>query len=191
MDSSSQLHVASPSAAPAVPVSSSVTALASFFASVLSWPQLIDGGHALFNPNNTPLLQPSSVAATAIVSLSHTHQVISLKFTNTNYLYWQMQMKSYLLGQGVFGFVDGLNSCPSSHVLVIDGTSLQVNQSFLCWKQQDQLILSDLLSSLSIEVLHLVVDCQTSSVVKRTLEHTLASTSNSHIMQLHGSLQDL
>jgi hypothetical protein len=66
----------------------------------------------------------SVAAATAIISLSHTHQVISLKLTNTNYLYWRMQMKPYLLGQGVFEFVKGSNSCPSSHVLVVDGTSL-------------------------------------------------------------------
>ena len=40
--------------------------------------------------------------ATAIVPLANTHQVVSLKLTNTNYLYWRMQMKPYLLGQGVF-----------------------------------------------------------------------------------------
>jgi hypothetical protein len=45
-----------------------------------------------------------------------------------------MQMKPYLLGQGVFGFVDGSNSCPSPHVFVVDGTSLQVNKFFLHWK---------------------------------------------------------
>jgi hypothetical protein len=85
MDSLSQSSAASLSTASAVPTSS-------FNAPVLLWPQPIDGGHALFNPNNTPLLQPSStVVSTAsfvvIVSLSHTHQVISLKLTNTNYLY--------------------------------------------------------------------------------------------------------
>ena len=79
-------------------------------------------------------------------------------------------MKSYLLGQGVFSFVDGSNSCPSPHVLVADDTSLQVNEFFLRWKQHDQLILSALLSSLSMEVLHLVVDCQTSSSIWRTVE---------------------
>jgi hypothetical protein len=42
-----------------------------------------------------------------------------------------------------------------------------------------------------MKVLYLVIDCQTSSSVWRTLEQALASTSNSHIMQLHGSLQDL
>ena len=81
------------------------------------------------------LLQPTSAAsavftAASIISLSHTHQVISLKLTNTNYLYWRMQMLPYLLGQGVFVFVDGSNTCPSTHVLAHDGISLQVNPLF-------------------------------------------------------------
>jgi hypothetical protein len=42
-----------------------------------------------------------------------------------------------------------------------------------------------------VKVLHLVVDCQTSSSVWRTLKQALASTFNSRIIQLHGSLQDL
>jgi len=138
-------------------------------------------------------MSTASVASTAasIISLSHTHQVISLKLTNTNYLYWRMQMLPYLLGQGVFGFVDGSNTCPSTHVLAHDGISLQVNPLFQNWKQQDQLILSALLSSLSMEVLHLIVGCQSSCSAWGTLERALASTSNSRIMQLHGSLQDL
>jgi hypothetical protein len=139
------------------------------------------------------LLQPTSAASTAasIISLSHTHQVISLKLTNTNYLYWRMQMLPYLLGQGVFGFVDGSNTCPSTHVLAHDGISLQVNPLLQTWKQQDQLILNALLSSLSMEVLHLVVGCQSSCSTWGTLKQALTSTSNSRIMQLHGSLQDL
>ena len=69
--------------------------------------------------------------------------------------------------------------------------SLQVNPFFQTWKQQDQLILSALLSSLSMEVLHLVVGCQSFCSASGTLKRALASTSNSRIMQLHGSLQDL
>jgi hypothetical protein len=42
-----------------------------------------------------------------------------------------------------------------------------------------------------VKVLHLVVDCQTSSSVWRTLKQALAFTFNSRIIQLHGSLQDL
>ena len=159
----------SSSAAPLVQTSSPVaTPLSSSAASPLVFSSpTVAGEHTLFNPHNTPFLQPmfdaaSVSVAVAIISLSHTHQVISLKLTNTNYLYWRMQMMSYLLGQGVFSFVDDSNACPSPHVLAADGTSLQVNLLFLRWKQHDQLILSALLSSLSSEVLHLVVGYQTS-----------------------------
>jgi len=128
----------------------------------------------------------------AIVPLSNTHQVVSLKLTNTNYLFWRMQMKPYLIGQGVFHFVNGLVSCPPSYIFDNSvGSSFTISPSFLCWKQHDQLILSALLSSLSVDVLHLVVDCSTSHCVWRTLEKSLASPSSSRIMQLHGSFQDL
>ena len=187
MDPSQPAATSSPAAAPVVP--SYTPAAGQFSSSASVMPQNTDVGHALLNPNNAPLFPASSASsAVAIVSLSHTHQVISLKLTNTNYLYWRMQMKPYLLGQGVFGFVDGSNSCPSSHTIAADGLSLQVSQSFLHWKQQDQLILSALFSSLSMEVLHLVVDCSTSCSLWHTLKQALASISNSRIMQLHGSL---
>ncbi|KAJ6733370.1 hypothetical protein OIU74_005177 [Salix koriyanagi] len=90
----------------------------------------------------------TSATTAVIVPLSNTQQVINLKLTNNNYLYWRMQMKPYLIGQGVFSFVDGSNPCPSSHAAA--------TATVLAWKQQDQLILSALLSSLSVEVLHLV-----------------------------------
>jgi hypothetical protein len=51
--------------------------------------------------------------------------------------------------------------------------------------------MSALISSLSVEDLHLVVDCKTSHAIWITLETSLASPSNSKIMQLHGSFQDL
>jgi hypothetical protein len=40
-------------------------------------------------------------------------------------------------------------------------------------------------------LLHLVVDCQTPHCVWRTIEQALASLSNSRIIQLLGSFQDL
>ena len=83
-------------------------------------------------------------------------------------------------------------SCPPSHVSdSYVGSSSAINPSFLRWKQQDQFILSALLSSFSMDVLHLVVDCQTSHCVWCTLDQALISPSNSRNMQLHGSFQDL
>jgi len=103
-----------------------------------------------------------------------------------------MHIKPYLFGQGVFCFVNGLILCLPFHISdSFDGSSSTINPSFLCWKQQDQLILSALLSSLSMDVLHLVVECHTSSCVWHTLKKALASPLNSYSMQLHGSFQDL
>ena len=70
-----------------------------------------------------------------------------------------MQMKPYLLGQGVYSYTD------------MDLSSL--NLSYLSWKQQDQLIMTVIPSSLSTKVLHLVVDCQTSHGLWTTLEMLL------------------
>jgi hypothetical protein len=81
-----------------------------------------------------------------------------------------MQMKPYLLDQGVYSYVDGSFPCP------------------LC--QQDKLIMSAILSSLSTKVLYFVVDCHTFHGLWTTLKTSLVSPSNSRIIQLHGSFQD-
>jgi hypothetical protein len=94
------------------PTSSSLVALASASVPV--------------SAHNTTLTASSvSTAPPPIIPLSNTQQVINLKMTNTNYLFWRMQMKPYLIGQCVFSFVDVLTICSSlnsdvsttSHVL--------------------------------------------------------------------------
>ena len=58
-------------------------------------------------------------------------------------------MKSFLLGQGVYPFVDGTSPCPSSHLESVAASLPSVNHAYLTWKQQDHLIMSALISSLS------------------------------------------
>jgi hypothetical protein len=66
-----------------------------------------------------------------------------------------MQMKPYLIGQGVFLFTNGSFLCPSPHVLSpgysadLATFGLVINPTFLSWKQQDHLILGTLLYSFS------------------------------------------
>lgn len=100
-------------------------------------------------------------------------------------------MKPFLLGQGVYSFVDGTSTCLPFHLESAAVSSSSFNPAYLTWKQQDHLIMSALLSSLLVEVLYLVVDCNTSHNIWRTLETALASPSNSRIMQLHSSFQEL
>jgi hypothetical protein len=49
-----------------------------------------------------------------VILLYNMQEVINMKTINTNYLYWRMQMKPYLIGQGVFPFVDTSFLCPAS-----------------------------------------------------------------------------
>jgi hypothetical protein len=52
-----------------------------------------------------------------------------------------MQIKPYLLGQGVYAFVDGSYPCPTLYVIANDTAAPIINSFFLSWKQQDQLII--------------------------------------------------
>jgi hypothetical protein len=67
----------------------------------------------------------------AIIPLPNTQQVISLKLSNINFLYWRMRMKPFLLGQGIFPFVDGSLPCPPSNLISVD-TSLLLLMLHIC-----------------------------------------------------------
>jgi hypothetical protein len=68
-----------------------------------------------------------STAIAVVIPLSNTQQVINLKLTNSNYLFWCMQIKPYLIGQGVFLFVDGSHSCPSPLDMSSHSTTASTN----------------------------------------------------------------
>ena len=117
-----------------------------------------------FSPVAQSVMYGASPTA-SIIPLPNTYQVVSLKLSNHNFLYWRMQMKPFLLGQGVYSFIDGTSPCPPCHLPSAETSTLSVNPAYLSWKQQDHLIMSAFLSSLSVEVLHLVVDCNTSHAI--------------------------
>jgi len=84
------------------------------------------------NSPTTTTMTFATIKASITSIVFNTYQVISFKLINTNYIYWQMQMKSYLLGQIVFPLVDGSLSSSPLHMIVADCSSLQFNNSFLC-----------------------------------------------------------
>jgi hypothetical protein len=66
----------------------------------------------------------------AIIPIPKTHRVISLKLSNTNLMYWRMQMKPFLFGQSVYSFVDGTSLCPPSHLASTATSALSVNLAY-------------------------------------------------------------
>ncbi|XP_019158332.1 PREDICTED: uncharacterized protein LOC109155057 [Ipomoea nil] len=112
----------------------------------------------------------ASSVSVATNSLSTVHQFVSIKLASRKFLFWRTQLVPFLRGQNLMGFVDGSLPCPSSSLPTasLDATSSTVflqNLAFASWVQQDQAIMSMLISSFSKEVMHLAVGCRTSKEI--------------------------
>ncbi|KAH7656943.1 Photosystem I PsaK reaction centre protein [Dioscorea alata] len=99
--------------------------------------------------------------------------LITVKLTRENYLLWKAQVLPYLRSQQLLGYIDGSVARPAETIAQIaqegEVTTVQ-NPAFTRWLQQDQMVLSALLSSLSNEVLAQVLFLTTSKEVWRALE---------------------
>lgn len=100
---------------------------------------------------------PSSVTNLSIGLLptpSFGH-LINVKLIRDNYLLWKVQFMPYLQSQQLLRYVDGSYSCPAKIIeeSTASGTIQTPNPAYQVWLQQDQLVLSALLSSLSEDVL--------------------------------------
>lgn len=100
-------------------------------------------------------------------------------------------MKPFFHGHGLFRYVDGINPCPFSHISVDNTNPLEPNLAYSLWVQQDQLIMSTLIASLSIDMLTLVVDLPISCAIWTTLETTIAFPFDIRIMEIHIKPHDL
>ncbi|KAA8547824.1 hypothetical protein F0562_004253 [Nyssa sinensis] len=85
----------------------------------------------------------------------HLHSLVTVKLTKDNYRLWKTQIVPYLRGQRLFGFVDGSLPCPSPTIPNPDATTNPnappevPNPNYNSWYDQDQVVLSALVSSLS------------------------------------------
>ena len=90
-------------------------------------------------------------------SLNH---MVPFKLNQHNFLLWRSQIVPILKGHALYGFVTGETSSPPSTIQSINesGSCLTlINPAFIAWEQQDQRLLSWLLSTLSEPVLAQVV----------------------------------
>ncbi|KAJ0988266.1 hypothetical protein J5N97_006622 [Dioscorea zingiberensis] len=84
------------------------------------------------------------------------------------------------------GYVDGSIPCPEKMITetTVSGAQQVPNPTYQAWLQQDQLVLSALLSSLSESVLAQVLFLSTSHEVWKALEGMFASRSRARAMQI-------
>ena len=119
--------------------------------------------------------------------------LITTKLSPETYLFWRAQVTSLLRSHLLLGYVEGTVPCPpptlsvvqkGQNILQPDSVTVVPNPAFTAWQQQDQAILSAILSSSTIEVTGMVVFATTSQEAWSTLSSSFASQSNARAMQI-------
>jgi hypothetical protein len=118
----------------------------------------------------------------------------TIRLSSDNYLYWRTQVVPILRSNLIYGFVDGTLPCPDAEIpnpaaSAEGGVPPTItNPEYSVWHQQDQAILSAIVSSLTEGVIGLVMLAATSREAWETLEVSFASQSTARVMQLRGAL---
>ncbi|GAV81507.1 UBN2_3 domain-containing protein, partial [Cephalotus follicularis] len=109
--------------------------------------------------------------------------LVSIKLERHNYLLCLSQFLPILRATQLYGYIDGLITCPPPQIpMSIDPTKLVSNPVYKTWILSDQLLLSWKNSILSELVMAQVVGLTTSAIVWSALERLFSSQSRVHIM---------
>ncbi|KAK4415341.1 hypothetical protein Salat_2641500 [Sesamum alatum] len=114
------------------------------------------------------------------------HNAVRIRLTKTNFLIWRAQLLPYLRSTKLLGYLDGSIAVPAQYVNA--GAAQVPNPAYSQWYDQDQQVLSGLLSSISEEVLQDVVDATTSKEAWDTLQRMFLSTTRARIVQIRVDL---
>ncbi|KAL5789587.1 hypothetical protein ACOSQ2_004475 [Xanthoceras sorbifolium] len=112
--------------------------------------------------------------------------VLTVKLDNSNFLLWRQQVLAAIKGNRLSSFIDPEVQSPDR--FNIDGS---VNEEFLDWEQQDQILLVWMLSSITQELLPEFVGYHTTCEAWKSIEQLFASQSKANVMQLKLQLQTL
>ncbi|KAH9659677.1 hypothetical protein KPL70_023950 [Citrus sinensis] len=119
-----------------------------------------------------------------------------IKLDRTNYTIWKQQVLSSIRGNGLENYIDESKLCPDqflpnrSRSGEASGEGCE-NPDYVAWKRQDQLLLSWIMSSMSLEILSLVVSSQTSLELWKKLEKQFGSESMAKKVHLKMLLSNL
>ncbi|XP_019179907.1 PREDICTED: uncharacterized protein LOC109175113 [Ipomoea nil] len=123
--------------------------------------------------------------------LQQAHHYVTLKLSSSNFLFWKAQLVPFLRSQSLYGYVDGTHQCPPVFLAASSTATPVLNLSHAIWIQQDQSILSMLISSMTEEVLYLAIGHSTSRAVWVAVETASGSVSRSLSLSLLSQLQGL
>ena len=95
---------------------------------------------------------------------------VSIWLDNNNFFLWRKQVLATIRGHKLHNFVFRTKPPSLKFLTLRDGEVENVNIEFLDWEQQDQLLLSWLISSMSEGILASMVNCENFAQVWKTLE---------------------
>ncbi|CAL2240196.1 unnamed protein product [Prunus armeniaca] len=125
-----------------------------------------------------------------------------LKLDEDNYPEWLRQMKPFLIGQGLYKFVDGSHPKPPAIIRVVAPTTSSPtdapaatvhspNPALLTWIQQDQLVVSYITTTLTKPIISLTIGCETAQAIWECLHHHFSQTSIASSASLQFQLLDI
>jgi hypothetical protein len=142
--------------------------------------------------SSSPVSNLSGIAFGTMPTSTFSHMV-GVKLNEENYLLWSAQVLPYLWSQGLNGYIDGSLPTPSQTIFVTpsestDGHSVVINPEYATWYHEDQLVLSVINSSLTKEILSIIVDVTSARDAWARLEQMYASRSKVRVMQIRMQL---
>jgi gag-polypeptide of LTR copia-type len=137
--------------------------------------------------NETGNTTPAPTALTSKSPIQFSHQ-IHTSLTAENFLVWRHQILPVLRGHALVSFIDG-STPPPDRFIFYAARNPSPNPAFDNWYQQDQLILSWMLSSISPFILSQVVRCETSLALWETINQLHSSQSMAKVLDLKLQLQ--
>jgi hypothetical protein len=114
------------------------------------------------------------------------HHAVTIRLTKSNFLLWRAQLLSFLCNAKLLGYLDDSLSPPAQQIASTSDNSITMvsNSDYDRWFDQDQQVLSGLLSSMSEEVLRDVISASTSKEAWDILQRMFFSATHAPMVQI-------
>ena len=119
--------------------------------------------------------------------LSQSHPT-TIKLNGSNFLVLKQQILTIILGYELDSYLMDDQVIPPKMIQGADGSS-RPNPAFLAWRRQDQLLASWIQSSLTENIMVLIVGMDTTHQIWKALETNFANQSRAKVMQHKSQLQ--
>ena len=139
--------------------------------------------------STTTVAAISSFAGSTLASIP-IHHAVTIRLNRTNFVLWCTQLLPYMGSTKLMGYLDGSMRAPAKKIAApaAEGADLVPNPAYDQWYDQNQTVLSGLLSSMTEDVLEDVVTAMTSKEAWDILQHMFSSATRSCSIQIRVDL---